>query len=109
MFDQLFEESPMIQQKLNVLREKLQGQWYEQWREQMQEQVREQMQEEIKVETLQRILVDFVEVRFPDLTDFAQKQVKLLKTQNALETLRHQLFVASDATMVRNLLESVPE
>ena len=81
MFEQLFNESPMIQK----------------------------MREQSKVEMLQHTLVDFVGVRFPDLTDFAQKQTKLLNNLDQLEALTHKLFAASDAIMARRLLESVPE
>jgi hypothetical protein len=109
MFDQLFEESPMIQKKLKELREQLRDQWREQFQEQFQEQLREQLREQLKVETLQHTLVDFVGVRFPNLAGFAQKQAKLLNNPDTLETLTHNLFTASDAMMARRLLESVPE
>ena len=65
MFEQLFEESPMIQKKL------------QQMREQIREQMQVQVQEQSKVETLQHTLVDFVEVRFPDLTTFCAKTGKI--------------------------------
>ena len=81
MFEQLFDESSMIQK----------------------------MYEQSKVETLQRTLLYFVEVSFPDLTDFAQKRTNYLKNTDTLEALIHDLFTASDATMARRLLESVPE
>jgi len=85
MFEQLFDESSIIQK--------------------MHDQAREQS----KVETLQRTLLYFVEVSFPDLTDFAQKQTNSLKNIDALEALIHELFGASDAITARRLLESVPE
>jgi hypothetical protein len=85
MFDKLWEESPTVRK------------------------MRAQYHKEGEAKALQRTLVDVVQVRFPDMIDFAQKQVKLCNKPNTLELLFQKMLTAPDATMARQLLESMPE
>ena len=72
MFEQLWEESPTVQ--------KMRAQYYEKG----------------EVQTLQRTLVEFVQVRFPVLTELAQRQAQLCKKPEVLQTVTRQLFAAQD-------------
>ena len=78
MFDQLFEESPMIQK----------------------------IREQSEMNALRRMLVNVVRVRYPDLAEFAQQQVSHFDKPDALELLIEQVVTAPDASTVRWLLES---
>jgi hypothetical protein len=85
MFDKLWEESPTVQK------------------------MREQYYEKGKVENSQSMLVDAVQIRFPDLTDFAQKQVRLCDDPSVLKLLFQKILTAPDVKTARWLLESTPE
>ena len=85
MFDQLFEESPMIQK--------------------MREQSREQGRQDV-IEALRRTLVNIVRVRYPDLAEFAQRQVGSFNKLDALELLIERVVTAPDVSTVRWLLGS---
>jgi len=89
MFDQLFEESPMIQQ----LREK----YLEQG---IQKKSREELQR------LQRMLVNLVQTKYPDLSEFAQQQANHFNNPDILELLIQQVMAAPDANTARWLLTS---
>ena len=89
MFDQLFEESPMIQ-KL---------------RQQSLEQGLEQGRQEV-IQALQRTLVNAVRVRYPDLAEFAQQQASHFNKPEALELLIQKVMTAPNASTVHWLLES---
>jgi hypothetical protein len=78
MFDQLIEESPMIQK----------------------------IREQSEILTLQRTLVNVVRARYPDLAEFAQRQVGRFNKLDALELLIEQVVTAPDVSTVRWLLES---
>jgi flagellar biosynthesis/type III secretory pathway protein FliH len=97
MFDKLWEESPTVQKMREQIREKYRVQYYE-----------EGINQGI-AQGVQRTLVDVVQVRFPDLTEFAQKQVKLCNKPDTLELLFQKMLTAPDATVARQLLESMPE
>ena len=89
MFDQLWEESPTIQ-KMRVQYE-VQG------------------FEKGEVQTLQRTLVEFVQIRFPELTELAQRQAQLCKKPEVLETMTRELFKTSETGMAQQLLVSMSE
>jgi hypothetical protein len=85
MFDQLWEESPMVQK------------------------MRKQSYEEGEVRNLQRTLVEFVKIKFPELTDFAQKEANMCNKLDVLENITRQLFTAPDSKTAQQLLESISE
>jgi hypothetical protein len=85
MFDQLFEESPMIQ--------KLRQRYFEQG----------------EMHTLRRMLVNVVRTRYSDLAEFAQQQASHFDNPGALELLIQKVVTAPDASTVRWLLESDTE
>ncbi len=86
MFDQLFEESPMIQ--------KLRQQYLEQGLEQG------------EMRALQRMLVNVVRKRYPDLAEFAQQQASHFNKPDALELLIEKVMTAPNASTAHWLLES---
>jgi len=85
MFDQLFEESPLIQAQREKGRQ-------------------EGLQEGIQ--RIQRLLVTAVRTRFPDLAEFAQQQAKQFDDAGTLELLVQRVMTAPDASTVRWLLAS---
>jgi len=85
MFDQLFEESPMIQK------------------------LRQQSFEQGEIHALRRILVSVTRTRYPDLAEFAQQQASHFDNSGALELLVQQVATAPDAGTVRWLLASDTE
>jgi hypothetical protein len=89
MFDKLWDESPMVQK--------------------MQKQMQEKYYEEGKVENAQSMLLEVVRVKFPELTEFAQQQVKLYNKPDALDLLFRKVLTAPDAKTAQWLLESTPE
>jgi predicted transposase YdaD len=93
MFDQLFEESPMIQR----MREEylVKGR---------QEGIQEGRQEELQ--RLQRLLINVVRARYPDLAELAQLQVDHCKKPDALELLIQQVVTAPNESTARWLLEA---
>ncbi len=80
MFDQLFEESPMIQ--------KLCQQYFEQG----------------EMRALQRTLVNVVRARYPDLAELAQQQACRFNTSGVLELLIRQAVTVPDANTAQWLL-----
>ena len=130
MFDQLWNESPRVQQMKKQFREeakkeakKESEQKFEQERlrlqqEQLQlqqkaeqkfEQERLRLQQEAEQERLKirrSSLVSFIRGRFPDLTDFAQQQVERFDQPAALDLLIQQVAVAPDANAVRFALNA---
>ena len=83
MFEQLWEESPTVQ--------KMRAQYYEKG----------------EVQTRQQTLVEFVQVRFPALTELAQRQAQTCKNAEALHTVTQQLYAAPDVSAAQRLLESL--
>jgi hypothetical protein len=85
MFEQLFEESPMIQK------------------------MREQYIMRGKVMELQELLVKCVQTKYPDLGAFAQQQASHCDKLDVLELLIQQVMTAPDANTIRGLLEANTE
>jgi hypothetical protein len=86
MFDQLWEESPMIQK--------------------MREQYRVQGIQEGILEGLQRFLVNTVQTDYPDLAEVVQQQASKFNKPDMLELLIKQVMSAPDSDAVRRLLEA---
>ena len=97
VFEQLWEESPTVQKMRNQYYEKGKGEGKAEGRE------------EGEVQALQRTLVEFVQVRFPVLTELAQRQTQLCKNAEALHTITQQLYAAPDGEAAQRLLESLSE
>ena len=89
MFDKLWEESPRVRRT--------------------KEQHYEEGIAQGKVQNSQSVILRFVQAKFPPLTEFAQKKVRLCNNPDALDLLFQQIITAPDATMVQHLLESIPE
>jgi len=87
MFDQLWEESPTIQKMREEYR--LKGR---------QEGIQEGIQE------LQHVLVDVVQIKYPDLADLAQQQASHFDKPEALRLLIQQVLTAPNTDFVRWLL-----
>jgi hypothetical protein len=92
--------------------------FYKLWEEnprilQLQEQLRMEYYEEGKflgeLQAFQWVLTNVIQLKFPDLLDFTQKQVKLWNNPDILELLVHLVLTAPDAKTVKWLLESTPE
>jgi predicted transposase YdaD len=96
MFDQLFEESPWIQE----LREKYRVQFLEQG-------LREGLQKG-RLEALQDLLVSSIQTRYPDLAELAQQQAGHFDKLDTLKLLIQQVMTAPNADTARRLLESGP-
>jgi len=77
MYDQLREESPMIQE----------------------------MREQYLIKGGQHSLVTIVRARFPDLDKFAEKQASHFDKLEILDWLIQQIAIASDTNTARRLLE----
>jgi hypothetical protein len=89
MFDQLWEESPMVQK--------------------MREQYRVKGLQEGEILALQRSLVNIVRVRYPELAEFAQQQVSHFNKPDMLDQLMQKVVTAPNADTARSLLESGAE
>jgi len=87
VFEQLWEESPTIQ--------KMRAQYYEKGIEKG------------KLEDRQQTVVEFVQVRFPVLTELAQRQAQLCQNAELLDTVTQQLYAAPDVSAAQRLLESL--
>jgi hypothetical protein len=92
MFEQLFEESPMIQKMRK--RYRIQGR-------------QEGRQEGIQV--LQDLLVDSVQARYPNLAGLARQQAGHFDKLDVLKLLIQQVMIAPNANTVRGLLEAGTE
>jgi flagellar biosynthesis/type III secretory pathway protein FliH len=107
MFDQLWEESPMIQK----MREQYRMQYRQEGlQEGLQEGRLEGLQQGLqlgRLEGLQTLLVKSIQNKYPDLADFAQQQAKRLDKADTLELLIQQVISASNADAVRWLLEKI--
>ena len=60
-----------------------------------------------ELQNQQRTLVEFVQVRFPVLTELAQRQAQLCQNVEALHTVTRQLYAAPDVGAAQRLLESL--
>ena len=85
MFDQLWDESPMVQN------------------------MKQQAEAKGEVKTLQRMLVKEVQKRFPQLTELTQAKVRHVNEPGTLETLYDQVRDAPDALTVQQLLVAISE
>jgi hypothetical protein len=61
---------------------------------------------EAELQAAQKIVVDFVEARFPTLTELAQQKVPLIKGMEALSQLAKQVATAPDEGTLRWLLNT---
>ncbi len=101
MFDQLWEESPMIQKMREQYRVK--G---------LQEGIQTGIQQGIqtgKVLALQEMLVTLIRASYPDLTELAQLRASHFDKPDLLERLIQKVVTAPNADAVQQLLESGPE
>ena len=107
MFDQLWEESPRVQK----MREQMRKQYYEEGIAQARAEgiAQARREAEVEVETLQRTLIEIVRVKFPALTELAQKQVKQFDNPGALNLLLKKVLTAPDSKTAQWLLESNSE
>ena len=106
MFDQLWEQSQTVQKMREQMREQLTEQLHKQYYEEGIVQGIMQGKTEGEIETLQRRLMDVVRIKFPDLTDLAQKQVKLFDNPGALDLLFDKMLTVPDSKTAQWLLES---
>jgi hypothetical protein len=84
MYDRLWEENPRVQQ--------------------IRAESKAEGEARGELQTLQRTLVSIVKVRFPALTELAQREVARFNTPGALELLIQKVVTATDENMVRWLL-----
>jgi hypothetical protein len=59
------------------------------------------------VEIAQELVADFVEIRFPTLTELARERVRLVKNTDALKLLAKQVAAASTEDTMRWLLNTL--
>ena len=59
-----------------------------------------------KIEMAQKMIIDFVEARFPALTDLAQERVTLIRNTDALSQLVKLVATAPDEATARWLLNT---
>jgi predicted transposase YdaD len=93
MYDDLWDNNPMVQK----MREQDRPKWIQEGIQQGRQQGRQ--------ETLRDSLVNVVRARFPHLAGFAQHQVSHIDKPEVLVSLIQQVVVASDANAVLKLLE----
>jgi hypothetical protein len=97
MFDNSEEENPQVQKMKRRMWEIFWGDYYKGgW---------DQGIDVGKVQALRRTLVHIVQLRFPDLTEFAEEQTRL-SGSDILEVLILQLVTAPDVEIARWLLET---
>jgi len=89
MFEQLFDESPMIQK--------------------MREQSRMQGLEQGLEQGLQHALVNVIRTKYPDLAELAQQQASHFDKPDVLDLLIQQVVTAPNASAARKLLELGPQ
>jgi predicted transposase YdaD len=106
MFDQLWEESPMIQKMREQYRVQGLEQGLERGRLQGLQEGRQKGLQEGEVLALQRSLVNIVRAKYPDLAKFAQQQAVHFDKPNTLDLLIEQVAAAPDASTVCRLLVS---
>ena len=76
MYDKLWEESPRVQRTRT----------------------------ESKIEEAQRMLILFVKLRFPDLTELAEQELPRINNLDKLDLLTEKIYTAPDEATVRWLL-----
>ncbi|SRR5713226_5399241 len=82
MYDRLWSESPTIKK------------------------IRTESETQGEVRAAQRMLVNFVKLRFPALTELAQQRISQINKPDALDLLAQQIYTAPDEHMVRWLLST---
>jgi hypothetical protein len=80
MYDKLWEESPRIQK------------------------IRAESEVEGEVRAAQRMLISYVELRFPDLVELAQEELSRVNNLETLDLLAQKVYTAPDEATVRWLL-----
>jgi hypothetical protein len=93
-FEELWETSPRVQRMREAMREQYHMQGLQEGRQ------------EGELLALQRILVNTIRARYPDLAEFAQQQASHLNKPDALELLIQKVMTAPDASTTRWLLEA---
>jgi predicted transposase YdaD len=88
MYDNLWDQSAIIQQM----------------RAASKQEGREEGKVEGETETLQKVIVDTVEVRFPSLLDLAQRKVRTISVPEKLHQLYIQILKAPNEENARALL-----
>jgi hypothetical protein len=61
------------------------------------------------VEVLQRTLINFINVRFPALSELAHQKVPHIKKLSVLEQLTNQMYIAPDTHIAHFLLASIED
>ena len=86
-YDSLLDEDPEVQERVarGIAEGKAEGQ----------------------VEIAQELVTDFVEVRFPTLTQLARERVRRIKSTDALKLLAKQVAAASNEDTMRWLLNTL--
>ncbi len=103
MYDQLWDESPRVQRMKAQIRE----QALKEGKEKEKQEIKERT--EIEARAFRRALVSMIQARFPNLTEFAQRQVELFDEPAALDLLIQKIATAPDANIARWLLDSSTE
>ena len=62
---------------------------------------------EAAVETLQHTLLEVIRLKFPELTELAQEQIRRFTDPGALDLLFQKVLTAPDVKTVRWLLEPI--
>jgi flagellar biosynthesis/type III secretory pathway protein FliH len=94
MFDQLWEESPMIQKMR------------EQYRIQGLQEGRQKGLQEGEILALQKMLVTLIRAHYPTLADLAQQRATHFNKPDTLEHLIQNVVTAPNVDAARHLLES---
>jgi hypothetical protein len=102
MYDQLWEESPRVQ-KMKVRLSEEADKKAEQKKKEEEQKKKERAEVEVKV--LRQALLGLIHGRFPDLSEFAQKQVGLFDDPAVLNLLIRKIAAAPDANTARWLLD----
>jgi hypothetical protein len=108
MFDQLWNESPRVQQMKKQFREEAQKEAKkeaEKERKRFQQEAEQKIEQE-RLKIRRSALVCFIHARFPDLADFAQQQVERFDQPATLDLLIRQVAAAPDANAVRFALNA---
>ena len=109
MYDQLWEESPMIQKMREQYWEKgLQEGLQKGLQEGLQKGLQEGRQEG-RLEGLQIFLINVVQTKYPDLAELVQQQASHFDKPDMVELLIQQVITAPNADTVRWLLKSSPK
>jgi predicted transposase YdaD len=123
MYEQLFEESPTLQsavqrladkrvaEVLQEIRQKIRQEGLQEGRQEgLQEGRQEGLQEgrqgerQERLRDLRGLLVDFVQARYPNLTELARLHANRIDQPSMLDLLIRQVMVATDADAIRKLL-----